>query len=278
MDVGVVADQLRPPGFGTVVTRALSIEQTHNRAGGVVYPLALIDRLRSLSTDVGAALHCDGARIWNAHAASGVPLADYGARFDTLSVCLSKGLGAPVGSLVVTSADRAAEARGLRKRLGGGMRQAGILAAAGLYAVRNNVERLAEDHTRAMRLAVLLDEHSPSVVEPTKVETNIVLLELTALAVSAHELAERAAAEGVLIGVVSPQRAALGPAPRRRRRRRRARRQGGRRAAQRLTVSRSVRAVAGWCGSPRRSRRGRTRPGPAARRTAQSPDAGGSRR
>ena len=105
--------------------------------------------LRDLPTDRACSLHCDGARIWHAHVADGVPLAEYGALFDTLSVCLSKGLGAPVGSLVVGSAERIAEARVIRKRMGGGMRQVGILAAAGDYALTHNIDRLAEDHARA---------------------------------------------------------------------------------------------------------------------------------
>jgi threonine aldolase len=112
------------------------------------------------------ALHCDGARIWNASVASGTPLEAYGALFDTLSVCLSKGLGRPVGSLVVADAARAQEARVLRKRLGGGMRQAGVLAAAGAYALDHQLERLADDHRRAAAIADALG------VGP--VDTNIV--------------------------------------------------------------------------------------------------------
>src|SRR5664280_1261597 len=109
------------------------------------------------------ALHCDGARIWNASVASGVQLSAYGELFDTLSVCLSKGLGAPVGSVVLASAAAVAEARVLRRRLGGGMRQAGILAAAGLYALRHHVDRLAEDHARARMLAEVIAEAAPRV-------------------------------------------------------------------------------------------------------------------
>jgi threonine aldolase len=149
-----VARQLRPGGWGTVPTSAVSVEQTHNRGGGAVHPLDALHALRTLTAEHGVALHCDGARIWNASVASGTPLAAYGALFDTLSVCLSKGLGAPVGSLVVTDAARAAEARVLRKRLGGGMRQAGVLAAAGSWALAHHLDRLADDHARAQRIAV----------------------------------------------------------------------------------------------------------------------------
>src|SRR4029453_6121185 len=111
-------------------------------------------------------MHCDGARIWNAHVATGTPLWRFGELADTLSVCLSKGLGAPVGSLVVCDANRADEARELRHRLGGGWRQAGILAAAGLYALEHHVARLADDHARARRLATTLAEAVPDICDP----------------------------------------------------------------------------------------------------------------
>src|SRR5215208_4515887 len=118
-----------------VRTTAVSVENTHNFAGGAVLPVAELDRLRSWATSVGVGVHLDGARIWNAHVATGVPLASYGACADVLSVCLSKGLGAPVGSLVIGSSEAMTEARVRRKRMGGGMRQVGILAAAGLHAL-----------------------------------------------------------------------------------------------------------------------------------------------
>lgn len=193
----VVEPYLRPDGWGTVATHAVSVEQTHNRGGGLVHPLADLAGLRALTTAYGMALHCDGARIWNAAVATGTPLVAYGALFDTLSVCLSKGLGAPVGSLVVTDAARAAEARVLRKRLGGGMRQAGILAAAGTYALHHHVERLAEDHRRASQIADALG------VGP--VQTNIVPVEVP----DARALAAAALEQGVLVSVVGPRRIRL---------------------------------------------------------------------
>ena len=135
VDPAVVAAMIRPDGFWAVPTRAVAVEQTHNRAGGAVIPLATLQSLRKVADEAGVALHCDGARIWHAHVADGVALEAYGALFDTLSVCLSKGLGAPIGSLVVSDAQRIAKARWIRKRMGGGMRQAGILAAAGRHAL-----------------------------------------------------------------------------------------------------------------------------------------------
>jgi len=196
MTAAVVEPYLRPPGWGTVVTSAVSVEQTHNRGGGAVHPLADLQGLRALTTTHGMALHCDGARIWNASVASGVPLAAYGAVFDTLSVCLSKGLGAPVGSLVVTDGERAGRARTIRKRLGGGMRQAGVLAAAGAYVLAHHLERLADDHRRAAMIG-----QAAGVVT----QTNIVPLEVPdgpAFAAAARE-------QGVLVSVVGPRRVRL---------------------------------------------------------------------
>jgi threonine aldolase len=206
----VVEPQLRSAGYHAVPTTAVSVEQTHNRGGGAVYPLDTLRELRGLATERGLSLHCDGARIWNAHIATGVPLADYGALFDTMSVCLSKGLGAPVGSLVLmrdgSLADRA---RGLRHRLGGAMRQAGILAAAGTYAIRNNIERLAEDHANAQRLAEGIAAAAPDVTDPAEAETNMVVLDLTNTKLDASALAEACQAGGVLVSTVGPQRIRL---------------------------------------------------------------------
>ena len=193
MTAATVGPELRPEGWGTVATSAVSVEQTHNRGGGAVHPLADLQALRDLTSSHGIALHCDGARIWNAHVADGVPLHTYGALFDTLSVCLSKGLGAPVGSVVVTDAARAAEARILRKRLGGGMRQAGILAAAGTFALQHQLDRLAEDHERAARLGERFG---------VVTQTNIVPLAVA----DPRGLAAAAREQGVLVSVVGPAR------------------------------------------------------------------------
>ena len=154
LDVDRIVALMRPAGGPYFVsTAAVVVENTHNFGGGTVQPLDDIARLRELTSDADVRMHLDGARLWNAHVATGIPLEAYGAQFDTVSVCFSKGLGAPVGSLLAASAERIAEARIWRKRLGGGMRQVGILAAAGLYALDHNVDRLADDHARARRLA-----------------------------------------------------------------------------------------------------------------------------
>jgi len=202
--------QLRFEGYHTVPTRAVAVEQTHNRGGGAVYPLALLKELRALTSSYSIKLHCDGARIWNAQVASGVPFTEYGALFDTLSVCLSKGLGAPVGSVVVMAdADMAAMARDIRHRLGGAMRQAGVLAAAGLYALQHNIERLADDHARAQTLATALAEVRDGLVDPAGVETNIVPLDLTVTSLDSATLAAHCRAQGVLVSAVGPRRVRL---------------------------------------------------------------------
>ncbi|MEH1168421.1 GntG family PLP-dependent aldolase [Micromonospora sp. CPCC 205539] len=206
VDPETVAQMIRPDGYFAVPTRAIAVEQTHNRGGGGVIPLATLRELRQVADDAGVALHCDGARIWHAHVADGVPLIEYGRLFDTLSVCLSKGLGAPVGSLVVGSAEKIGQARLIRKRMGGGMRQAGILAAAGRYALANHIDRLSEDHARAARLAEVV---APFGVLATAVRTNLVPLDLTKHALDAPALAAAARAEGVLISVLGPRTARL---------------------------------------------------------------------
>jgi len=183
VDVDRITAMMRPDaGPHLVSTAAVVVENTHNFGGGTVQPLDDLRRLREVTRDAGVLMHLDGARLWNAHVASGTPLSAYGELFDTVSVCLSKGLGAPIGSVLASSAERVAASRVWRKRLGAGMRQVGVLAAAGLYALEHNVTRLAEDHVRARRLADAMAEARPGCVEPSAVETNIVVVELPSVA------------------------------------------------------------------------------------------------
>jgi threonine aldolase len=200
LDADALIAQVRPKGdWHLTSTAAVAVENTHNRGGGIVQPLDQLQKLWDWSREAGVAVHLDGARLFNASVASGVDLATYGRLADTASVCLSKGLGAPVGSVLVASAERIATGRLWRKRLGGGMRQVGVLAAAALHALDHHVERLAEDHEHAQLLAKRLG------VDPAGVETNMVVLD----DVPAPKVAEAAKAQGVLVSQVSATRLRL---------------------------------------------------------------------
>jgi threonine aldolase len=186
---------LHAPNVGPyfVSTACVSVENTHNFGGGRVQPLEGLQALRAFANDAGLKVHLDGARVWNAKVACGESFRALGGVIgDTMSVCLSKGLGAPIGSLVLASRDHIAQARVWRKRLGGGWRQAGVLAAAGLYALDHNLERLADDHANALVLAAAAG------VAADDVETNIVVIPTT----DAPGLVRRCADEGVLVGAV----------------------------------------------------------------------------
>ncbi|ONH31403.1 threonine aldolase family protein [Pseudofrankia asymbiotica] len=204
LDLAELAAQIRPRSapktYNMVPTSVVAVENTQARAGGRIWPLDRLERLRAITDDAGVVLHCDGARIWNAAVGLGVEPRRLGQLFGTLSVCLSKGLGAPVGSLVVGDAEHIDRARVWRKRLGGGMRQAGVLAAAGLYALRHHLDRLADDHRHAAELAATLADAAPGRVEPKLVETNMIFVAVR----DAESFAARAAARGVLVGTAGP--------------------------------------------------------------------------
>jgi threonine aldolase len=192
-----------------VSTTAIAVENTHNFGGGTVQPLEEIKALRKGADEIGVALHLDGARIWNAHVASGVAFSEYGKYFDTISVCLSKGLGAPIGSVMLSTKERVAKARVWRKRYGAGMRQVGLLAGAAHYALDNNIARLLEDHRRAKELAVAIAAIDKSFVDPALVETNIVGLDLANAPYTAAELATRCREAGLWISALGPKYARL---------------------------------------------------------------------
>ncbi|MGA8255012.1 MAG: GntG family PLP-dependent aldolase [Nocardioides sp.] len=195
VDLDAVREMYAPDmGPFFVRTAAVSVENTHNFAGGTVLAIDDLRDVREWATGVGVAVHLDGARIWNAHVATGTPLSEYGAVADVLSVCLSKGLGAPVGSVLVGNRDVVTEARVWRKRMGGGMRQVGILAAAGLHALDHHLDRLADDHAHARLLAEACG------VDPAGVETNIVVVDRP----DAAAFVERAAEVGVRVATVGP--------------------------------------------------------------------------
>ncbi|HXU06220.1 MAG TPA: low-specificity L-threonine aldolase [Polyangia bacterium] len=185
-------------------TRLVAVENTHNRGGGRIWPRAQIDGVVARAHARGLALHLDGARIWNAAVASGVPERDLAAPFDTVSACFSKGLGAPVGSVIAGGRDDVERARRFRKMLGGGMRQVGILCAAALYALDHHRARLRDDHANARRLAAGLAEIAGVRVDANAIDTNIVIFEVAGVA--AAELARRTEASGVRLHAIAPTR------------------------------------------------------------------------
>ena len=195
-DVGMLRAAIRQENIHHPVSRLLCVENTHNRRGGAAIAAERINEVAGEAHANGMRVHCDGARIFNAAVALDAPVHELVASCDTVSVCLSKGLGAPVGSVVSGDDAVVAEVRRWRKRLGGGMRQAGVIAAGGIYALEHNVERLAEDHENARVIAGALDDVPGARVMAPTVPTNIVLVETSE---PSSEVARRAAAEGVLV-------------------------------------------------------------------------------
>ncbi len=194
-------DVVNPDDVHRPRTRLVSLENTTNRGGGACYSLSELDEIRAFCQQHGLGFHLDGARLMNAVVATGTVASDYGKRFDSISLCLSKGLGAPVGSVLMGSKEFIKEAKRVRKVLGGGMRQAGMLAAAGLYAYQNHIERLAEDHEHAKQLeSVLLGLSDIDTVLP--VETNIVIATLKPTS-SAAQFTEKLKALGIRISAIS---------------------------------------------------------------------------
>ena len=188
---------LRPENDSFPRQRVIAMENTHNRGGGSIWPLQAMQAIAEKAKSVGLGVHLDGARLWNAHVATGTPLLDYAKTSETVSVCLSKGLGAPAGSVVASSKERVARMRRLRKRVGGGLRQVGILGAAGLYALEHNVKRLAEDHQNAKRLAELVREIPGFSCDPRLVDTNLLFVDVDVKGGS-RALVAAARAQGLL--------------------------------------------------------------------------------
>jgi threonine aldolase len=174
-----VRQNVREKSIHAPITSIVALENTHNRHSGTILPQDEILRIRKVCDEFGLILHLDGARIWNTHVATGMSLPELTAPFDSVSVCLSKGLGAPVGSMILGSKEFIDTCRRGRKLMGGGMRQAGIIAAGGLYAVKNNISRLADDHANATFLAESLNELDAFEIDLSRVETNIVAMDLT---------------------------------------------------------------------------------------------------
>lgn len=169
---------IRPDNEHYPRTSVIALENTHNVKGGVILPLPYVNEVKRICEENKLPLHLDGARLWNASAATGLSMQELARQFDTVSVCLSKGLGAPVGSILAGSASYIAKAKRLRKALGGGMRQSGLLAAAGIYAIENNFARLHQDHVRARKFSDALNEMPDVFTDVVTPETNIVYFEV----------------------------------------------------------------------------------------------------
>lgn len=198
---------IRPKDPHSIQTALICIENTHNAGGGTIYPLATIERIRAVARTQGIPMHLDGARLMNAVVATGLPPAAYAQQFETVSLCLSKGLGAPVGSLLLSSDQQILDrARRFRRMYGGAMRQAGILAAAGLYALEHHVARLKEDHDHAKQLARRLQEIPSVRIAPQHVETNILIFEVADAPRTPGEIVAALKNQGVLINAIGPYR------------------------------------------------------------------------
>ena len=199
LDASQIDEAIRPADHHFPITRLVCLENTHNRGGGSIYSVEKMAEIYRLTKSKGLLLHLDGARLWNASTATGMKPHEYAQWADSVSVCLSKGLGAPIGSLVSGSESFIHRAHRFRKMFGGGMRQVGIIAAAGIFALDHHLERLKEDHQNAKRLAVGLKEFKGVSIEPKYVETNIVIFDVANTGMTGSQVAEAMKKEGVLI-------------------------------------------------------------------------------
>lgn len=206
LDPEEVENAIRPGDHHFAQTRLISLENTHNRWGGTVYPLKEIKKIRRIARKHRLKMHLDGARLWNASIASGTSIKDFAAQFDSVSLCFSKGLGAPVGSVVCGTKKFIQNVHYYRKMYGGGMRQAGILAAGALYAIKHNYERLADDHARIKVLAEALNQIPGFVVNMQTVQTNILIVDTSLCRKKAPEIVEDLAEHGVKMIAFSPTR------------------------------------------------------------------------
>jgi threonine aldolase len=205
LDVSHLEGAIRPPGDHMTRTRLVCLENTHNRCGGRVHPIDKVREISRWARKHGLAMHLDGARLWNAVVATGIPARTWADEFDTVSVCFSKGLGTPAGSMLAGPKDFMARARRIRKLLGGGMRQAGILAAAALYALDHHVDRLAEDHRNAQVVAEAIRDTPGLRLTPEVVETNLVWFEVLPEAGTGASVQAALKAAGVLVSAAGPR-------------------------------------------------------------------------
>src|SRR5215831_91785 len=201
LDLSQLEDKVRPVNDHMVRTRLVCLENTHNRGGGRIFPLEKVEAICGWAHEHGLVTHLDGARLWNAIVATGVGACQWGEHFDSVSVCFSKGLGAPVGSALIGPKDFIAKAHRYRKIFGGAMRQAGVLAAAVLYALDNNVQRLADDHRNAQVIAQAIADTPGLRLVPPDIHTNLVWFEVDPELGTAQELVKSMAAKGVMLGL-----------------------------------------------------------------------------
>jgi threonine aldolase len=206
LDLSQLEDKVRPADDHQVHTRLVALENTHNRGGGTISPLEKIQAISSWARRHGLLMHLDGARLWNAIVATGIPAAEWAQYVDSVSVCFSKGLGAPIGSALAGTQEFVTRARRIRKLLGGGMRQAGIAAAAALYALDHHIQRLAEDHRHAQLLAQAIADTPGLRLNPPRVETNIIWFDVDPDLATAKELAAKLQERGVLVYAAGPYR------------------------------------------------------------------------
>jgi threonine aldolase len=199
LDVSQIEEAIRSEDHHLPITRLICLENTHNRGGGSIYPIEKMVEIYELAKSRGLLVHLDGARLWNASVATGIKPHEYARWADSVSVCLSKGLGAPIGSLVAGSKAFIDRVHRFRKMFGGGMRQVGIIAAAGIYALDHHLERLKEDHQNAKRLALGLKELKGVSIDPGHVETNIIIFSIAESGMTALQMAEAMNRNGVLI-------------------------------------------------------------------------------
>jgi threonine aldolase len=206
LDVTQLEGKVRPDDEHQVRTRLVCLENTHNRGGGRIYPFEKIQAIHAWTRKQGLALHLDGARLWNAIVVTGIPARKWSALFDTVSVCFSKGLGTPVGSALAGPRELITRARRIRKLFGGGMRQAGVLAAAALYALDHHIERLAEDHRNAQIIAQAIADSPGLRLVPPEVETNLIWFRVEREAGTAKDVAAALKERGVLVLESGPQK------------------------------------------------------------------------
>ena len=202
LDASQIEEAIRPADHHFPVTKLVCLENTHNRGGGSIFPLEKMAEIYRLAKSKALLVHLDGARLWNASAATGIKPHEYAQWADSVSVCLSKGLGAPIGSLVAGSELFIDRVHRFRKMFGGGMRQVGIIAAAGIYALDHHFERLKEDHQNAKRLGVGLKEFKGVSIDPRHVETNILIFDVANTRMTALQVAEAMKKQGILIHAV----------------------------------------------------------------------------